>query len=226
MKARLGLFLPLIVLPAWAAMAEPDRIPLAFAQIDLLDGHRLERVVVRSYDAATDRFLVVASGTARLVSRSLVPDSLAATLREAVPRANGSVSFVADPFGPAPARHGDPENESEEFAPDEEFTGDEDILDSAAATEHRTAALARAERFYRYELEPGWSTIVLNAVDFESRDPQPVTGRPGRFRTEGKAYLEFYDNWSRNFQRRTSRFAVITEKRADESVRVRGFVLN
>ncbi|MBZ5586652.1 MAG: hypothetical protein LAQ30_31590, partial [Acidobacteriia bacterium] len=59
-----GLALLLLAVRALAPAAE---VPLRFDRIDLLDGRTLKNVVVKSYDATSDKLLLVADGTALLV---------------------------------------------------------------------------------------------------------------------------------------------------------------
>jgi hypothetical protein len=43
-----------------------------------------------------------------------------------------------------------------------------------------------------------------------------VPGWDGRCRAEGIVFFQFYDSRGRSFQRRTSRFDLVTEKRSGE----------
>lgn len=96
---------------------------------------------------------------------------------------------------------------------------------AAQSATHRTAALAHAERYFRFEFAAGSSSVRVTALDFDATDTRPVSGWPGRFRTEGKAYLEFFDSKGNSFGRDRRTFEVITEQPQGEPVRVERFEL-
>lgn len=90
---------------------------------------------------------------------------------------------------------------------------------------HKQAALRRAESFYRFEFRLGSDAGAVTGLNLETTTPKPVPGWEGRYRTEGKAYVEFYDSRGRSFARRTSVFEVVTEKKlGDDDLVVIEFV--
>jgi hypothetical protein len=54
---------------------------------------------------------------------------------------------------------------------------------------------------------------------------EAVTGWTGRYRTEGKAYLEFFDSKGWSYSRATSRFEVLTEQKPDGALKVVDFLV-
>lgn len=81
---------------------------------------------------------------------------------------------------------------------------------------HRRIAAERAQRYYRHEFRVGSDSALMMGVDIEVSMPKVVPGWEGRCRAEGKAYLEIYDSRGRSFQRRTSTFEVVTERKASD----------
>lgn len=81
---------------------------------------------------------------------------------------------------------------------------------------HRRIAIERAQRYYRHEFRVGSDSALMMGIEIEVSPPKVVPGWEGRCRAEGKAYLEIYDSRGRSFQRRTSTFEVITERKASD----------
>jgi len=210
-----GVSLALILLAA-RALAPAADVPLRFDRIELRDGRTLRNVVIKSYDAATDKLLLIADGTAMLVPVNLIPAPFAAHLKADAPPAGGSTAVVATRAA-APAPQPVPMPAAPLGASDQGV--DQERLRAA----HRQAAEARALRYYRYEFQAGSSAISVTAVDIETEPPEKVEGWPGRYRTKGTARLEFYDSKGNSFSRSAGAFEVLTEQKPGESVRVVDF---
>lgn len=95
-------------------------------------------------------------------------------------------------------------------------------LDSKAER-HRQVALERAQNFYRYELPLGSGEVRVTAANFETEDPEVVTGWTERYRTQGKVFLEYFDSRGRSFNRTTDRFEVVTEQKPGASIKAIDF---
>ena len=208
-----GLALLLLAVRALAPAAE---VPLRFDRIDLLDGRTLKNVVVKSYDATSDKLLLVADGTALLVPVNLIPAPFAAHLKTGAPPAGGSTAVVATrvvapaaPQLPMPA------------APIGEMN--RGLERERLIARHKQAAEARALRYYRYEFQAGSSAIHVTAVDLETDPPEPVDGWTGRYRTQGTVRLEFYDSKGNSFSRSGGAFEVLTEQKPGEALQVVNF---
>lgn len=232
----------LAALSATARSAEP--VPLKFNQIDLTDGRQLKNVVVKSYDARTERLLIVADKTAMTIPIALLPPPFNEKLK-AAPAAGGSVSTSASPPKPPPAEQSPtplavPATPAPDVGPAPEAStpprrtqratprskrGTDGATEPAEAspTQHQFVARSRANRYYRYEHQVGSNSISITALEFEFASTQPVPGWPGRCRTEGKAFLEYYDSKGRSFQRTTSTFEVLTEQKPGEEIKVIDF---
>jgi hypothetical protein len=88
---------------ALTALAQTDAdVPLKFSRLDLTDGRKLKNVVVRSYDAKTEKLLVVADGKAMTIPISVVPPPFNQQLKGA-PASGSSVSTIGAPTSLATA---------------------------------------------------------------------------------------------------------------------------
>ncbi len=211
-----GALLALLLLAARAPAAD---VPLRFDRIDLTDGRTLRNVVVKSYDRAADKLLLVADGSAMLIPATLVPAPFGARLREGAPPAGGSTAVVATRVVP-PAALPAPTVPMPAAPPG---AADHGADRERLLARHKQAAEARALRYFRYEFQAGSSAISVTAVDLETEQPQKVEGWPGRYRTKGTARLEFYDSKGNSFSRSAGAFEVLTEQKAGEPMTVVAF---
>ena len=222
-----------------------ESIPLRFTQIDLTDGRQLKNVVIRSYDARTERLLIVADKTAMTIPISLLPAPFNEKLK-AAPASGASVSTALSlPRQVPPAPMASSESERANIAvpatPAPEITvpsetpiappparptprprrgSDSGEAAEASPTQHQFVARTRANRYYRYEHQVGSNSISVTALEFEFASTQPVPGWTGRCRTEGKAFIEYFDSKGRSFQRTVSTFEVLTEQKPGEEIKV------
>lgn len=180
---------------------------LEFDRLDLADKRTLRQVVVRSYDTASDRFLVVASGKALNLPANLLPGTLAEQLRRDAPASGNTVTSTpkspsaSNPHPPRPVR--------------EPATSTAPATDQAA-TAHRAVALDRAKTYYRYEFIAGSAAMRVDSVKLDAEATKPVPGWTGRYCTLGKAYLELFDTKGWSATRAISSFEIITEQKPDE----------
>jgi hypothetical protein len=93
----------------------------------------------------------------------------------------------------------------------------------ASPTQHQFVARTRANRYYRYEHQIGSNSISVTALEFDLGTTLPVPGWPGRCRTEGKAFIEYFDSKGRSYQRTTSTFEILTEQKPGEEIKVVDF---
>ena len=227
-----------------------DNVPLRFTQIDLTDGRQLKNVVVKSYDARTERLLIVADKTAMTIPIALLPPPFNEKLK-AAPATGGSVSTalslprppappppsvgasdanaVAVPATPAPEVNVAPEpapsapRPAPRITPRPRRSSDSGEPAEASPTQHQFVARTRANRYYRYEHQVGSNSISVTALEFDLGTTVAVPGWPGRCRTEGKAFIEYFDSKGRSFQRTTSTFEVLTEQKPGEEIKVIDF---
>ena len=229
---------------AWtASAAEPT---FEFSRLDLTDGRTLRNVVIKTYDAKTDKVLLIADGKATSIPRALIPPPFSDQLKQA--RASGE--FVSTTTRPAPAQapatvsppiasaprtgtpgaNGQPAPRIEmprspaPTAPRATNANARQQSPNRAAAEstginleaHRRIATERAMRYYRHEFRVGSDSALMMGVEIDLSLPKVVPGWEGRCRAEGKAYLEIYDSRGRSTQRRTSTFEVITERKVND----------
>lgn len=190
---------------------------MEFARLDLTDGRKLRKVSVKNYDAEKDRLLLVANGKAMTISLALVPEPFRTRLKEHAPKAGSSTSSMPAPRQPT--------------APSAPPTRPPPVAARPAPTQnteiqwekHKSAALERARNFYRYEHKAGSDSIRVTAINFETDDPEAITGWEGRYRVQGRVLLEYFDSKGYSFNRTTDRFEVITEQKGKGSIKVIDF---
>lgn len=247
MKQSLRLAL-VFVFGAIAALAARDDVPLEFTRLDLKDGRKLKNVVVKSYDAASGKVLLIANKKAFTVSIDLIPLPFAEQLKVGAPAAGASVATIAAPPVATRQKIG---STADQYSGERGIPGSARTVPTvrierptrmthppapttpsfpaalpAASAEmarqeaeaHREVALGRAENYYRFEHRAGSDNIKVTVLSIDALDPKAVEGWKGRYRTEGKVFLEFYDSiHGGSFQRATSTFEVMTQRKADES---------
>lgn len=224
--------LALMILPTTSICA--DDVPLTFSRLELRDGRVLRRVVVKTYDAPSAKLLVVADGKALVIPIALLPSPLDEQLKKA-PASGGTVNIAAAPpsrpiassadqyavavpkTAPPVIKH--PPNRPAPIV----IVGQPPTIGASDLRQHQQTARSRAEQFYRYEYQVGSASSVVTSLNLEISVPQPIPGWDGRCRTEGKAFLNFYDSRGRSFQRTTSQFEVVTERSATHGLVVVDF---
>jgi hypothetical protein len=196
-----------------------------FARLDLNDGRTLREVTVRSYDPATGRVLLLAGRTAMSLPLALIPAPFDEQVKAAVPVAGSNLTTVPARTPPPAASEGASEGASVAPAPRVVHVtavapfGPSD----AARVRHREAAMKRAERYFTYEHQAGSSALSVYDRDVEVERTEAIEGWPGRYRTRGRAYIQYYDSRGRSFSRTSSRFEVITEQKPGEDIEVVDF---
>lgn len=205
-----GLMMSLLLLTRVAA-AGSDR-PLEYDSLDLTDGRKLVQVVIKNYDPASDKVLLMAKRTAMKLSLDLFPVSLRDRIKEAAPKAGGSTTTTASLPPPTPR---------EKPAVPTAYASPPRATFNAAA--HKQAALNRAQNYYRYEFPAGSGAIRVTAANFELDDPEEVPGWGGRYRVQGKVFLEFFDSKGFSYSRTTDRFEIQTEQKPGGSIKVVDF---
>ena len=201
-----------------------ERVPLNYDRIDLRDGRTLENVVIKTYDARTGRLLLLADGKAMIIPISLLPPPYNEALKKAPPSGgtSSSTSAPAQPHSPQARSREQFERDAAESKPEaaSQAEREQDKIRSA----HQEKAQERATNFYQIEYQPGSNNITVTVLSFESSRPQVVEGWPNRFRTEGKAYLEYYNSVAHTYDRSTSTYEVLTEQKPGDELKVIQFL--
>ena len=194
-----------------------DPTPTKFTRIDLLDGRTLKNVELVSYDAAAAKVLLIADQKAMVVPLALIPQPFADRFKHELPESGASASVVPNPpAAPVPAPAPAPAVVPAPAPP---------AADQPPLAAHKKAAEARAARYYRFEYKAGSDSIAVTALQLETDPPVAVDGWPGRYRIQGRAFMEFYDSVGRSFSRATSRFEVLTEQPPGKPVSVVEFTV-
>jgi hypothetical protein len=212
-----------------------DEVPLKFERLDLTDGRKLKNVVVKTYDAKTQRLLVIADGKAMMVPIASLPPPFNERLKSA-PAAGGSVNTITPPLPRSMSSAADqyyleravPMQQPHvvyvpQPAPVVRPAPVDPMLAQATLKGHQDAARARASRYFRYVHQMGSNSIIVQSVSLELTVPATVPGWTGRFQTAGTAYIEYFDSKGRSFQRATSTFEVTTEQKPGEALQVVDF---
>lgn len=212
----------LLLLLLAPALAWADTSSLQFKRIDLSDGRTLNDVTIKTYDATTGRVLLLADGTASMVPLKVFPSPLDKQISATAPRAGSSTATVtqkapspavAQPTSPAP-------NLDRTYADAAESARAE-----AGVRAHAQAARMRADRYFRYEYHVGSNAVRIRSLDLDTTPPEPVSGWTGRYRTSGKAYIEFFDSVGWSYSRANSAFEVVTEEKSNGHIEVVDFTL-
>lgn len=198
-----------------SGQAQDSKPTLEFERLDLRDGRKLRKVVVKNYDVEKGSLLLVASGKAMIVSVDLVPEPFRSKLKEEAPKAGSSTSSTPPPRPSTPSNYRPTPAE-----PSQPSVASQPSIDPEA---HKSAALERAQNFYRYEHKAGSDSIRVTALNFETDDPEAITGWESRYRIQGRVLLEYYDSKGSSFNRTTDRFEVITEQKGKGSIKVIDF---
>lgn len=194
------------VTPAPASTAAPterkEPTPLVYDELALTDGRTLTKVVVKTYDARGDRFLLLAAGKAVMLPANQIPEPLRDRLKRAAPQAGGSTSSsLAPPPKPVviqpqpfPTMSGLP------TAPAPAPATPAPAL--AAANQLKQATVTRANQYYLSEYVAGSTGARVSSVQIETDEPEQIAGWSNRYRVQGRATLKVYvgrgyrDSWS------------------------------
>lgn len=219
MSHPLRLFLFGLFLAGTACAATNSPAALEFTRLDLLDGRKLRNVVIKSYDARTDKVVLLADQTMMTVSAALIPapfadgvrkEALALPSTSPAPRVISSVQRSPAPRPQPPVQWSRPASPQSAKA----------TVDLAA---HKIAATDRARTFYHTEFKSGsvGTSVVVNFLGLD--EPEEITGWEGRYRTQGRAELEYRDRNYRSTGKVNSTFEVITESKSGAAVTVIDF---
>lgn len=208
-----------------------------FQRLDLLDGRTLRDVNLRSYDAETDKVLLLSQGKAYSVPARLIPPPFAEQFRKRGERPGTSVSTVSAPALPATppasavrspaagaaATAPDIGAASQTRRPRGDPTRTPPEPAAASAQAHADVAATRASRFFRYEFKAGSDSITVTVLNVDIATCESISGWKGRYRTQGHAFLEFFDSKGSSFQRANRGFEVITEEKSPGQLAVIDF---
>jgi len=93
----------------------------------------------------------------------------------------------------------------------------------ADAAKHQKVALAKAQHYYRFERHVGSHPVAVTDLDIKPDETKPVDGWTGRYRTSGKAVVEYYDPVTQIRSKSTYEFEVLTEQKDSGNIEVVDF---
>lgn len=220
--------LSLLLLLTTLVHAESALTPVG--RLTLANGRILKQVVIRSYDAPSDKVLLLSEGKALLVPIGLLPAPYAdkvkadtarssadlvqttpprtAEERAAARAAQASTLIEAEPapVSPAPAPVG---TVAESTDP---------------VKDHEAAAIVYVRRYFKFQYGSGSTAATVTDSDFDIEETKAVTGWTNRYTTKGKAYVEIYDSLGGgSFRRGSSKFEITTEQKPGEKIKVIDF---
>lgn len=91
---------------------------------------------------------------------------------------------------------------------------------AAPVEKHESVALEKARRYFKFEYPLGSGAVHAFNVEIESHGTKEVPGWPGRYRTSGKAYIEYYDRQGRAPYRTAREFEIVTQEKDDGSIEI------
>jgi hypothetical protein len=91
---------------------------------------------------------------------------------------------------------------------------------SVEAARHKATVEERMTDYFQYEYIVGLNSGKVTSAKASVIEIVPVQGWPHRFRSSGKAYVEFYDAARRSFGRLTREFEVVTEEKGSGAIKV------
>jgi hypothetical protein len=91
---------------------------------------------------------------------------------------------------------------------------------SAEAERHKTTVEERMTDYFQYEYVGGLNRGIVISAKASVIETLPVQGWPHRFRSSGKAYVEYYDAARRTSGRITREFEVVTEEKDSGAIKV------
>lgn len=226
---------PLILLLALStAVWANDASSLEFQRITLTDGRTLNNVAIKTFDASSNRVLLIADGKASMVPLALFPTSLERQISSTAPRAGSSTMTVPAPRTPTPAPSNVPvpSTPAPRMEPTDSPNPDRTSSDAAEAAraeadlrQHTQVARTRADRYFHYEYRLGSNAVRVRSLDLDTYAPEAVSGWTGRYRTSGKAYIEYFDSAGWSYSRTSSGFEVVTEQKPNGQIEVVDFSL-
>jgi hypothetical protein len=92
--------------------------------------------------------------------------------------------------------------------------------EAAEAARHKAIAEERMTDYFQYEYTMGTSSGKVTSAKASVIEILPVQGWPHRFRSSGKAYVEYFDPARRSFSRFTREFEVVTEEKSSGAIKV------
>ncbi|MBI2813250.1 MAG: hypothetical protein HYX71_03085 [Opitutae bacterium] len=234
MNPRLLLLFALAV-PAAAVVVE---VNLPLKELRLKDGMLFTDVAVRSFNTASGTTLLMANKDLVSVRTILLPDDVAARLREMSPAQTKEeaeaekLQEAADrkkAAETAERRQRLAEEEAQAVRAASRSLNVKAAAETAARADRVVDAVARfaeerAKAHFKYQDAPHSNIGAVVSSDIFLQNPEPVPGWGGRYRVEGVAYRQYINNQASGFGRGRREFEILIqtyENRKPEIVEIR-----
>ena len=213
-----------LALPALAATVD---VSLPYKELRLKDGLLFTDATVRSFNTATGTVTLLANKELVSVRTALLPDEVAARLKDLSPAQNKD-EMDAEKLQAAADRAKAAENadrrqrrlEDEALAArtasrtlNVKAAAEEAARVEAIPDEVARFAESRARAFFKYQDSPHSNIGAVISSDIFLENPEPVPGWSGRYRVEGKAYRQYVNNQASGFGRSGQEFEMLIQTR-------------
>jgi len=221
------ILLPFAGLLAVSATAVVVDVNLSYKELRLKDGMLFTDAAVRSLNTSAGTVMLQVNKDLISVRTVLLPDDVAARLKELTPVLSKEDQEVEKQQEAADRKKAVETAERRQRMAEEEVqaarAASRDLNVKAAA---QTAAKAeagpadvakfaeeRAKAYFKYRDDPLSNIGAVVGSDIYLEDPEPVPGWTGRYRVEGKAYRQYINNQSSGYGRDAKEFEVLVQTR-------------
>ena len=225
------MFRRILFLSTWLLAAEASAIVvvlhLPYKELRLKDGTLLTDVAVRSFNTNNGTATLLTNKELISVQTSLLPDDVAAKLKELTPVLSKEAREAEQAREAAESKRAAENAERRQKAAEEEAKAaradgralsvkaaelavvhTDNVLDEVARF-----AEARARTYFKYQDAPFSNIGAVTSADLYLEDPEPVPGWTGRYRVEGTAYRQYVNNQASGFGRGTREFELLIQTR-------------
>jgi hypothetical protein len=219
------IYLLLAGLLAVTASAIVVEVQLPYKELRLKDGTALGAVTLKSFNTVAGTATVLVDKNLISVKMSLLPDDVAAKIRELTPVQSKEEleaerqQAVADQKAAAEkAGHRQEQAEADAKADRDADralnvktaelaqTKPDALLEQVAKT-----AESRARSYFKYQPQPGSVIGAVTDMDLQLDDPVPVPGWTGRYRVCGTANRQYINNRSSGYDRDSKNFEILVD---------------
>lgn len=225
MTPRIRLLLVLLLAVNAAAAVVDVNLPLK--ELRLKDGMFFTEVSVRSFNTLTGTVMLVANKDLISVRASLLPDDVAARLKELAPVLSKEEQEAEKQQEAADRKKAADNAERRQKLAEEDAQAaraanrslNVKVAAETAAQADRVAeevtkfAEERARAHFKYQDDPYSNIGAVVGSDISLENPEPVPGWTGRYRVEGVAYRQYINNQASGFGRARKEFEMLIQTR-------------
>ena len=236
MIPRLLVLLVLVLGVRVVAMVVEVNLPLK--ELRLKDGMLFTEAAVRSFNTATGTAMLVVNKDLISVRTALLPDEIAARLKELTPVMSREEQEAEKQQEAAERKKAAENAERRQKVAEEEAQAARAAsrsLNVKVAAENATKADRiveevakfagqRVQSYFKYQDDPHSNIGAVVGSDIFLENPEPVPGWTGRYRIEGVAYRQYINNQASGFGRGRREFEILiqtSEREKPEIVEIR-----